>query len=187
MRAPYLTTHTTARIAAVAGLAAAAATCQPGPQVGGPASTDPAAAAPAQLRIEVTHDAALHDGPLTGRLFMVFAPSDDPEPRIAGYNSARQRNGEVPFFSADVEQAAPGEAMVIDAGADGYPYRRLGGLPAGDYWVQAILHVYTRYERADGHTIWAPQDQWEGQRWAFSPGNYFSEARRVRSIPPATT
>ena len=73
--------------------------------------------------------------------------------------------------------------MVVDAGADGYPYRRLGSLPAGDYWVQAILHVYTEYERADGHTIWAPQDQWEGQRWAFSPGNYFSEARRVRVDP----
>ena len=155
---------------------AAFAACQPAP----PATTD---AAGSSLRIEVTHDASLHDGPLTGRLYVVFAPSDDPEPKIAGYNSARQRNGEVPFFSADVEQAAPGDAMVIDAGADGYPHRRLGGLPAGDYWVQAILHVYTRYERADGHTVWAPQDQWEGQRWAFSPGNYFSEARRVRIDP----
>ena len=82
-----------------------------------------------------------------------------------------------------MEGAAPGEAMVVDAGADGYPYRRFGSLPAGDYWVQAILHVYTQYERADGHTIWAPQDQWEGQRWAFSPGNHFSEPRRVRVDP----
>ena len=174
----HSTTRSAVQIAAIASLAAAAATCQPAGQASGPQD-----GAPAQLRIEVTHDAELHDGPLTGRLFTVFAPSDDPEPRIAGYNSARQRNGEVPFFSADVEGAAPGDAMVVDAGADGYPYRRLGGLPAGDYWVQAILHVYTEYDRADGHTIWAPQDQWEGQRWAFSPGNYFSEPRRVRVDP----
>ena len=171
MRALYSPAH-------IAALVAVLTACQPAPEA--PASADGSAAT---LRIEVTHDASLHDGPLTGRLFLAFAPSDDLEPRIAAYNSARQRNGRVPFFSADVEGAAPGDAMVVDAGADGYPYRRLGSLPAGDYWVQAILHVYTEYERADGHTIWAPQDQWEGQRWAFSPGNYFSEARRVRVDP----
>ena len=169
--------HAFARPGALALLAALAACQSPS---GNPATGDDPAA---RLRIEVTYPPQLDEGPLTGRLFVVFAPTNDPEPRIAGYNSARQRNGEVPIFSADVEGAAPGQAMVIDAGADGYPHRRLDGLPAGDYWVQAILHRYTRFERADGHTIWAPQDQWEGQRWAFSPGNYFSEPMRARIDP----
>ena len=75
--------------------------------------------------------------------------------------------------------------MVIDAAADGYPYARLGELPPGDYWVQALVHVYTEYRRQDGHVIRAPQDQWEGQRWAFSPGNLVSLPQRV-AVDPAS-
>ena len=138
---------------------------------------------PARLRIEVTYAAEVHEGPLTGRLFLGLSPSADPEPRIAAYNSARQRDGRVPFFAADVTGVAPGETMVIDSAADGYPYARLGELPPGDYRVQALLHVYTEYRRRDGHVIWAPQDQWEGQRWAFSPGNLVSIPQRVRVDP----
>ena len=146
-----------------------------------------AGGAPARLRVEVSYDAGLHAGPLTGRLFLALSPTADPEPRVAAYNSARQRDGRVPFFAADVAGAGPGEAMVIDAAADGYPYARLGELPPGDYWVQALVHVYTEYRRQDGHVVWAPQDQWEGQRWAFSPGNLVSAPRRVRVDPASDT
>ena len=142
---------------------------------------------PARLRIEVGYAPGLHDGPLAGRLFLGLSPSVDPEPRIAAYNSARQRDGRVPFFAADVAGVGPGETMVIDAAADGYPYARLGELPTGDYWVQALLHVYTEFRRQDGHVVWAPQDQWEGQRWAFSPGNLVSAPQRVRVDPASDT
>ena len=142
---------------------------------------------PARLRIEVGYAAEVHEGPLTGRLFLGLSPSADPEARIAAYNSARQRDGRVPFFATDVADVEPGETMVIDAAADGYPYARLGELPPGDYWVQALLHVYTEYRRRDGHVVWAPQDQWEGQRWAFSPGNLVSAPQRVRVDPAADT
>ena len=138
---------------------------------------------PPRLRIEVRYDDAVHDGPLTGRLFLAFSPTAEPEPRIAAYNSARQRDGRVPFFAVDVTGAGPDQGMAIDAGADGYPYARLGELPPGDYWVQALFHVYTEFHRQDGHVIWAPQDQWEGQRWAFSPGNLLSVPQRLRVDP----
>ena len=134
-------------------------------------------------RFEVRHTSDLHDGRLTGRLFLTFSPTLEPEPRIAAYNSARQRDGRVPFFAVDVTDVAPGEAMLVDREAVGYPYSRLGELPPGDYWVQALVHVYTEYRRRDGHVIRAPQDQWEGQRWAFSPGNLVSAPRRVRVDP----
>ncbi|MYN64127.1 MAG: hypothetical protein F4X11_03735 [Acidobacteria bacterium] len=140
-----------------------------------------------RLRIEVSYAAGLVPGPLAGRLFLGISPSADPEPRIAAYNSARQRDGRVPFFATDVADVEPGETMVIDAAADGYPYARLGELPSGDYWVQALLHVYTEYRRRDGHVVWAPQDQWEGQRWAFSPGNLISAPQRVRVDPGSDT
>ena len=153
------------------------------------APPDPATpdAAPARLRIEVSYAAGVHDGPLTGRLFLALSPAADPEPGIAAYNSARQRDGRVPFFATDVDAVGPGDAMVIDATAEGYPHARLGALPRGDYWVQALVHVYTEYHRQDGHVIWAPQDQWEGQRWAFSPGNLVSIPRRVHVDPGSDT
>ena len=56
---------------------------------------------PPRLRFEVRYASDLHAGPLTGRLFLAFSPTAEPEPRIAAYNSARQRDGRVPFFAAE--------------------------------------------------------------------------------------
>src|SRR5581483_10947302 len=79
----------------------------------------------------------------------------------------------------------------------GYPLRNLADLPAGDYYVQAFINVYTEFHRADGHTIWAHMDQWEGQSTFSSPGNLYSEVQKIhidgrttvklealRAIPP---
>ena len=52
-------------------------------------------------------------------------------------------------------------------------------MPAGDYYVQALLNIYTEFHRADGHVIWAHMDQWEGQQFSRSPGNLYSEVRKV--------
>jgi hypothetical protein len=134
-------------------------------------------------RFEVRFPAALAKAPLTGRVFVALYPRDDAEPRIAAYQSARTRVGRIPFFAADVEQLAPGAWATLDTGAIGYPYWSLREVPPGDYYVQAVLNVYTQYKRADGHTIWAHQDQWEGQRWAFAPGNLVSTPVKVRVDP----
>ena len=45
------------------------------------------------------------------------------------------------LFAADVTGVAPGEAMLIDSRTAGCPYPRLGELPPGDFWVQALVHV----------------------------------------------
>ena len=47
-------------------------------------------------------------------------------------------------------------------------------IPAGDYFVQAFVNVYSEFKRADGHVLWMHDDQWEGQRWNRSPGNLYS-------------
>jgi hypothetical protein len=52
-------------------------------------------------------------------------------------------------------------------------------LPPGDYFVQALLNVYTEFHRADGHVIWAHMDQWEGQNFDLSPGNLYSIVQKV--------
>src|SRR5579862_3653379 len=136
-----------------------------------------------QPRFEVTFPASLSNGPMTGRLFVTLFQRADIEPRIAAYQSARFRTGRVPIFAIDVEQLAPGQAAIVDAKAVGYPLANLKALPAGDYYAQAVLNVYTQYHRSDGHTIWAHQDHWEGQRWAYSPGNLLSTPLKVHLDP----
>lgn len=83
--------------------------------------------------------------------------------------------GSAPFFGVDVDELRPGQKAHLDDSAPGYPPLNLREIPPGDYFVQAVLNVYTRFERADGHVIWAHNDQWEGQHWNSSPGNLVSK------------
>jgi Putative esterase len=108
--------------------------------------------------------------PVTGRVFIIISRTDNPEPRLQ-IGSWRSR---VEFLGRDVVGLEPGQAVYMDALTMGYPFKSVRELPAGDYYVQALLNVYTRFQRADGHTVWAHMDQWEGQRLNRSPGNLYS-------------
>ncbi|MBV9483097.1 MAG: hypothetical protein JO249_20475 [Acidobacteria bacterium] len=87
---------------------------------------------------------------------------------------------ETPFFGVDVNSLEPGRPATIDAKAIGYPVRSLEKIAPGDYYVQALVNVYTYFHRADGHAIWVHMDQWEGQQFNSSPGNLYSAVQRVR-------
>ena len=73
--------------------------------------------------------------------------------------------------------------VIVDASTRGWPLESISRIPTGDYIVQAVLNVYTTFTRADGHTIKAHMDQWEGQKWNRSPGNLYSVPTRVRIDP----
>jgi len=75
--------------------------------------------------------------------------------------------------------------VILDAGDRGHPVASLRDIPAGDYWVQPFVNVYTRFPRADGHTVWMHMDQWEGQNWKRSPGNLYGEPVKM-TIDPAS-
>ncbi|MBK7474917.1 MAG: hypothetical protein IPI11_02440, partial [Haliscomenobacter sp.] len=79
---------------------------------------------------------------------------------------------------------APGAGALIGPETMGYPLERLSELPAGDYYVQGFVNVYTEFKRSDGHTLWMHQDQWEGQHFQVSPGNLYSDVQKV-TIDPA--
>ena len=135
----------------------------------------------AGLRFEVSFPAAVHAGPITGRVFVAITRHAESEPRlqIAGWQRC------TPLFGVDVEQLKPGDAARIDGATLGYPLRSLRELPAGDYYVQAIVNVYTEFHRAGAPVIWAHNDQWEGQRFNRSPGNLISEVQLVHLDPAA--
>lgn len=129
-------------------------------------------------RFEITLPSS-HKEAVTGRLFVVIAKVDDPEPRLQVGSWRLQTE----FLGKDVFQLQPGQATVIDALTLGYPFKSVRELPAGDYYVQALLNVYTRFTRSDNRTIWAHKDQWEGQQFNRSPGNLYSVAQRFHLDP----
>jgi enterochelin esterase-like enzyme len=130
------------------------------------------------IRFKVTLPAG-HPQPVTGRVFIIISKTDNPEPRLQ-VGSWRSR---VEFLGRDVQGLNPGESTTMDSLVIGYPLKSVRELPAGDYYVQALLNVYTMFRRADGNTIWGHMDQWEGQQFNKSPGNLYSVARRFHLDP----
>ena len=132
----------------------------------------------ADVRFKVTLPASHHEA-VTGRIFIIVSSADTPEPRLqVGFWRSH-----VEMLGRDVQDLQPGQYGLIDALTMGYPLRSIRELPAGDYYVQAVLNVYTRFQRQDGHTIWAHMDQWEGQQFNKSPGNLYSNVRRFHLDP----
>jgi hypothetical protein len=144
------------------------------------------------FRVAVTFDAAQQPEPQDGRLVLLFARTGDPEPRF----QVRPGVGAIPLFGRNVTGWAPGDEVVLDdaalaegpdaeAGAFGYPMRRLADLPAGEYVVQAVLNRYETFTLATGHTVSLPPDRGEGQQWNRKPGNLLSTPQTV-TLDPAT-
>src|SRR5262249_53134280 len=132
-------------------------------------------------RFESSSRAAAHAGPITGRAYVMVTRTieREPEPRLQ-----IGRTG-VPFFGRDVEKLAPGQPATIDDTDTGTPIDRITDIPAGDYYVQAMVNVYSEFHRADGHVVWMHDDRWEGQRWSRSPGNLYSAVQKVHLDPAA--
>jgi len=112
---------------------------------------------------------------IDGRLLLIFAKNNDTEPRF-------QINGGLNtqvIFGMNVENHVPGQKIRFDNQALGFPVEQLGGLKEGDYYVQALLHVYETFELSSGHTVKLPMDNGEGQQWNRSPGNLYSKPFKI--------
>ncbi len=132
-------------------------------------------------RFEITVPARAHAAPITGRVFVILSRQEDKDLRDQIGNWEQ----ETPFFGVDISALAPGSAATIDADTLGYPLKSLRQIPAGDYYVQALVNVYTEFHRSDGHTIWAHMDHWEGQQFNRSPGNLYSAVQKIHLDPAA--
>jgi len=128
-----------------------------------------------ELRFEISFPPSVHPEQITGRVFVMISRNDRREPRLQAGSWSRS----VPFFGLDVEDFKPGEIAVIDENVLGYPMKSLTEIPAGDYFIQGLINVYTQFHRSDGHVIWAHMDQWEGQQFNRSPGNLHSAVQSV--------
>ncbi len=131
------------------------------------------------IRAEVSFPASLRQTPADGRMLLLIARDSLGEPRFRINDSDDSQQA----FGVDVNGLKPGEAAVIDARVLGYPLEGLSDLPAGDYWVQGLLHLYETFNRSDGHVVKLPMDRGEGQQWSRAPGNLYSTPRKVRIDP----
>lgn len=113
---------------------------------------------------------------LDGHVILILSTSATPEPRFAvneGLNTQQ-------IFGADVDAA---RSAVIDGNTLGYPRETLAQVPAGDYYVQAVLNLYETFHRAGGGTLKLPPDRGEGQHWNRKPGNLYSEPVKLHFDP----
>ncbi|HEX4387527.1 MAG TPA: hypothetical protein VH109_02770 [Steroidobacteraceae bacterium] len=124
---------------------------------------------------------------LDGRIILLLSRDFDREPRT--HVDADEPLSSPYIFGLNVDGLASGRAIVIDDAAFGWPVRKLSQLPAGEYFVQAVLNRYETFHLADGRTLKLPPDRGEGQQWSRKPGNLYSVPLRVRIDPahPART
>jgi hypothetical protein len=139
------------------------------------------AADPARLRFAVRYPASLEKGPLDGRLLLLLSTDGSAEPRFQVRDTDAAKSQQV--FGIDVEAWKPGEQAVFDASVLGYPAESLADVKPGRYRVQALLHRYETFRRADGHVVKLPMDRGEGQQWSRAPGNLASAPREVAIDP----
>jgi hypothetical protein len=104
----------------------------------------------------------LTDAPQTGRLFVILASNNKPEPR-----AALGRAGlDSPYVLArDVQALNSSTPAMLDDRVITFPITNLSELPTGDYYIQALLDS-NRDLRSPG-----------------SPGNFYSDVRKLHFDP----
>ncbi|MDA0681114.1 MAG: hypothetical protein O2880_12355 [Proteobacteria bacterium] len=135
---------------------------------------------PASFALSFSADASSEA--LDGRLLLILSKDDKSEPRF----QVRPGVNAVQIFGMNVDDMAPGDVIALDESVFGYPHDSLSELPPGEYFVQALLHKYETFTLSNGKSVKLPMDQGEGQQWAESPGNIYSEPRIVQVGRAAT-
>jgi hypothetical protein len=128
------------------------------------------------LKIAVSFGAELSTEPLDGRLLLLISTDDTKEPRFQISDTSLNSQQ---VFGIDVDGMKPGEEKIFDSDVQGYPVGTFDDLRIDNYNVQALLHRYETFHRADGHTVKLPMDRGEGQQWSRAPGNLYSTPRKM--------
>ena len=93
---------------------------------------DKAPSAPAYFSVTFN---AENDSLQDGRLLLLLSKDNDREPRFQVSDGPNTQL----VFGIDVDGWAPGKAATFDSTAFGYPIECLADVPAGEYYVQALL------------------------------------------------
>ena len=136
---------------------------------------------PAKLRVAISFPQTSAKEPLDGRLLLLISTDQAREPRFQINEDPTTQQ----VFGIDVDGLQPAQEAIVDATAFGYPVMSIAEIPAGEYWVQGLLHRYEAFRRSDGHTVKLPMDRGEGQQWNRAPGNLYSSPQLIKISPQA--
>lgn len=125
----------------------------------------------------------LHTENFDGRLLLLFSNNNESEPR---FQVSDALNTQV-VFGKNVDNWTKGTTQTMAEEAYGFPKERLSELPAGDYYVQVLLHKYETFHLKNGKTVKLPMDRGEGQHWNLAPGNIYSAPIKIHYDPKNTT
>lgn len=131
----------------------------------------------ADITIRYSSDLALDS--LDGRLLLIFSTDSTAEPRFQVTDEVKTQQ----VFGMNVDDWGKNQKITFDQDAFGYPIQQLKTIPAGEYYVQALLHVYETFQRSDGKIVKLPMDRGEGQVWNQAPGNLYSRPVKMYIDP----
>jgi hypothetical protein len=121
-------------------------------------------------------------GSLDGRLLLLLAKNDKSEPRFQVLDGHETQL----VFGLNLDNYPSTTPKIMNtANTFGYPIEALKDIPAGEYYVQVLLHKYETFKRKDGKVVKLPMDRGEGQQWNLAPGNIYSKPIKI-SINPKT-
>ena len=94
----------------------------------------------AKARFEITIPASVRSEATTGRAYVIMSRTNETEPRL--------QIGRVgaPMFARDFSSASANRPIIVDGTDLGTPVADMADVPAGEYWVQAIVNVYSRVQ-----------------------------------------
>ena len=117
---------------------------------------------PASWQFEVVLNKDLAVPAKDGRLFVILARTNDPEPGLTlGWTGLDAPE----VLARDLKSIAPGAVAVADASVFAFPITNLTGVPAGDYFAQALF------------------DSNADLRLATAPGNLYSKPQKIHLDP----
>ena len=127
-----------------------------------------------KISINVSFSDKISTKILDGRLLLMLSNNNEKEPRfqIGGLNSQL-------IYGMNVNNLSPGKKVIFNEDVFGFPIESLKNIKPGEYYVQALLHVYETFNLSTGQTVKLPMDHGEGQKWNKSPGNLFSKPVKV--------
>ncbi len=141
--------------------------------------TPPAEKKAEGLKFTISFTQEMSDQAQDGRLMLLLANNDKVEPR----NQINFGLDTQLAFGIDVEGMKPEQEIIVDASAFGFPAKSIKNIPAGDYFVQALINRYEAFHLKSGKTVKLPPDQGEGQQWNSKPGNFYNRPFKVTIDP----
>ena len=90
------------------------------------------------LLFKISFPSQIHPKKITGRAYVIISKTDKREPRFqTGYTG-------VPFWGKNIYALKPDEEVVVDEDVFGFPLKSIKDIPAGEYYLQGFINIYTQ-------------------------------------------